>query len=228
MSEKINGIFSSIHKRYDLMNSIMSMGFDRIWRSRASDEVLSHKKVRTVLDVACGTGEFSIMLANRMEKAGRRVSVYGIDINAKMLSVAREKVRRKYKSIRFGVGDATRIDLKSSSFDIVTTAFAMRDFDSLKRFTEEAYRVLRKGGKIVALDMAEPDSSAQRLFFRCYSAVMKVEGMLVDRAAYDFLIESIHGFDKRKLATALKEAGFKNVRIRNLETGIAFVATATK
>ena len=228
MSKKVDRIFSSIHNRYDLMNSVMSMGFDRVWRKRASAEVLSHKKVERVLDVACGTGEFSIMLAKQMKKAGRRISIEGIDMNAKMLSAGRVKIKGRYENIHLEVGDATNINRKSSSFDALTTAFAMRDFDSLERFAAESYRVLKKGGKIVALDMAEPDSRMQRLFFRCYSTMMKMEGMFVDKTAYDFLIESIHGFDKRRLAGILKAAGFRNVKIKNLETGIAFVATGTK
>ncbi len=228
MSAKIDRLFSRIHKRYDIMNSVMSVGLDRIWRRDAAAEIASIGKNCKILDVACGTGEFSITITKAMDKIGHKAFIDGIDLNKKMLSIGTKKVSGRYANIKLGVGDATKMRKPSSNYDVVTTAFAMRDFDSLERFAAESYRVLRKGGKIVALDMAEPDTKFQRGFFAVYSKLMVFEGSLVDRNAYEFLVQSIHRFDKKRLVSILKKAGYKNVRIQNLATGVAFIATGKK
>jgi demethylmenaquinone methyltransferase/2-methoxy-6-polyprenyl-1,4-benzoquinol methylase len=117
---------------------------------------------------------------------------------------------------------------RSSSFDVVTSGFALRDFDSTERFAKESYRVLRRGGKIVLLDMSKPNSAVSDLFFKAYFGIMRLEGLFVNNDAYNFLVNSIKSFDIERFRGELEDAGFRRVRVRRLTFGVAFLITGYK
>lgn len=232
MSNKINKMFSDIHKNYDLMNSVLSLGFDRVWRKAATAEIVSalgSGRVNEVLDVACGTGKLSIMVAKSAAKSGIRVHVTGMDFNKDMLGIANAKLSGHPNiPVRFEEGDALRMDYPSRRFDIVITGLALRDFDDLSMFSQEAHRVLKSGGKLVILEMSKPERGIMRYAFNLYSNIMMAEGMFVDRRAYEFLVESIKTFDKGRMSKLLTESGFDNVHTRSLPSGAAFLMVAHK
>lgn len=232
MSNKINRMFSGIYQNYDTMNSILSLGFDRVWRKAASNEIMSDidaKRINNILDMACGTGKLSIMITTDCIRSKIPVHVTGMDFNSHMLGVARRKLKSypNFPTI-FKKGDALNTGYPSRKFDIVTTGFALRDFDDLEKFSEETYRVLKNGGKLVILEMSMPRRGIMKYLFDIYFIIMKIEGALVDKGAYKFLVESIKSFDKGNMSNVLRKAGFINIRTKNLPSGAAFLMVAHK
>jgi demethylmenaquinone methyltransferase / 2-methoxy-6-polyprenyl-1,4-benzoquinol methylase len=228
MSEEINSMFSDIHEKYDTMNHVLSLGIDKIWRENAAKETIIYKKSYKILDLAVGTGEFAIAIKKACDNSRKDVSILGVDFNKDMLKVAKAKVKKLHANIKLELGDVLNLKLKDNSFDVVTSAFALRDFDNLDKFIKEVRRVLKRNGKIVLMDMSSPQSGLMKYLFRLYSNIMILEGMLVDRNAYSFLVSSIEKFDTKNLLKLLKNNGFKKVTLKSLPFGAAFVVTASK
>ena len=228
MSREIDTMFSEIHKDYDRMNTIMSMGFDRRWRDEAAKESMINREGFRLLDVACGTGELAIRIEEIGRHLGKSIDIIGMDFNRDMLRIANGKLADGISGVSFERGDAIRMRYRSSSFDVVTSGFALRDFDSTERFAKESYRVLRRGGKIVLLDMSKPNSAVSDLFFKAYFGIMRLEGLFVNNDAYNFLVNSIKSFDIERFRGELEDAGFRRVRVRRLTFGVAFLITGYK
>ncbi len=228
MGKEIKQMFSQIHKSYDTMNHLLSLGIDIFWRKAAAQESIVAKRNYKLLDIATGTGDLAIMIKRLGAQEGKQIDVHGVDFNTDMLHIAERKASDLKLKIHFKVGDALKLTYKNNSFDMVASAFALRDFDSLQMFASESFRVLRKGGKLVLLEMAKPEKLFPRLFFRFYTKVMLAEGSLVNKEAYRFLVNSIIGFDKSRLIAILEKTGFKRVRAKSLVSGAAFIFTAYK
>lgn len=228
MSTYIKNLFSEIHNNYDLMNSILSLGIDRKWRKAAAKLAMPNKQSFKLLDIACGTGEFAIALYKESLEKKKSASIIGIDFNSNMLKVGVEKIKMCNLPIKLIHGDALNIKFDSNTFDVVTSAFAMRDFDDIDRFAYEVNRVLKKGGKITLMDMAAPNSGFDKYIFKIYSKIMRIEGYFVDNDAYRFLVKSIMENNSTKVADIFKKNGFANVKITTLKTGAAFVITGDK
>ncbi len=232
MSERVNVAFSRIASHYDIMNHLMSMGVDVMWRRRAAEMLIEGMRPGmsySVLDAATGTGDLAIMLEEYAERRSIDMHITAQDFNKEMLSIAVSKAAaRRCRRIRFELGDAMHMHYRSGTFDAVTSAFALRNFDSVYAFSKEAHRVLKRNGRFAFLDMAMPDTSHGRAFFNAYAVLMKGAGAFIDREAYSWLVRSIKGFDTNMLKHALLSEGFRNVSISRLATGIAFVARGLK
>ncbi len=229
MSEKNKRMFSSIAENYDKVNRIISLGADIGWRKRTAQECLVGRKSAKVLDVATGTGDLAIAIAHEAKKMHKKVSVLGLDFNQDMLNIARSKVKRsKMKNVSLVQGDALDLELKAGSFDIITTGFALRNFDDLGAFIEEAYRVLKPGGKAAFLEVAKPDSVLGDMIKFYYFNVIPMIGSKYNKDAYVWLASSLWRFDKNLLMHLMKKAGFKNIKAKNLTFGVAFILTANK
>lgn len=228
MNEEINRMFSEIHDKYDLMNHTMSLGADRMWRNAAAKHSVTDKGNCKILDIACGTGDLTIAIKRLYDKDRKNANVVGIDFNKDMLKIAKAKAKRHGVKIGFEIGDAMKLRFHDNSFDVVASGFALRDFDDLSKFIKESHRVLNSGGKLVLLEMSKPDSGIMRYLFKIYFRIMTLEGMLVNRNAYSFLVSSIMKFDKEKLVKLIEKRGFKDVTLTNLPSGVAFIVTARK
>ena len=229
LSERIRELFDGISPHYDFMNHFLSMGTDKSWRRAAAIAAVMPKSEYSVLDVATGTADLAIEVYKQAAARGKTVSITGMDFSNKMLEIASKKVSALHIScISLESGDALRMKYPDASFDVVTTAFSLRNFDDLGAFVAEVHRVLKSDGRFVFLEMAAPDSGAQRAFFSLYSVLMRAAGRLVRRGAYTWLVSSIKRFDKARLMRMLTDAGFRNVERRNLVSGIAFIATGEK
>ena len=229
MSDRINAIFSSVYRRYDLMNHLFSLGIDRSWRSAAAAEAVHSGTKISVLDVATGTGDLAIAIGRLAARRKAEVSITAMDFNKDMLGVARAKAARLgMDAIKFEEGDALSMKYESGSFDVLVSAVGLRNFDDLAKFSSEALRVLKPGGRAVLVDMALPDSRAGRYFFAAYSKIMKAVGSSVSKDAYSWLVYSISKFDKRRLMHILEDAGFKDLSIKSLRSGMAFMACGAK
>jgi demethylmenaquinone methyltransferase / 2-methoxy-6-polyprenyl-1,4-benzoquinol methylase len=225
MKKTVGRIFSSISERYDLLNHVMSLGIDIAWRRRAAREIIRDTGGLRVLDVATGTGDLTFAIEDEARRRGGAVTLSAVDSNREMLALAITKSERARADIKFEQGDAVALGYPDRSFDVVACAFGLRNFEDLPGFVRETRRVLRPGGRFVFLDLAMPDGALGRSFFKVYSRFMVLVGSLVDRQAYEWLVGSISGFDRHDLARMMEEKGFRNVEVRSLFPGIAFIAT---
>ena len=210
------------------MNHVMSLGFDTLWRNIAARESLIDKKSYSVLDIAAGTGDLSFAIGRLSRSEGKKATITGVDFNNDMLKIAKKKAVKLGQKINFETGDALKLRFPDNRFDVVASAFGLRNFDSLNRFAEEAHRVLKRGGKLVLLDMAAPKDGVMKYAFKIYFRLILLGGMLIKRKAYTYLVSSINGFDKMQLFKTLKKNGFAEIKLVELPSRVAFMVTARK
>ncbi|MCL5008613.1 MAG: ubiquinone/menaquinone biosynthesis methyltransferase [Candidatus Marsarchaeota archaeon] len=231
MSMRINNIFSRISGSYDAMNHILSLGVDIRWRNSAVSEIsskLNGIKEARVLDIATGTGDLALAILRGLTGKGTDARVVGMDFNKDMLDIARKKAKKSHAKIRFEYGDALHTRYPNEHFDMLASGFAIRNFDDLDRFSKESYRILKRKGGFVFVDMAMPDAKLPGYFFYAYSVFMRFAGFFVDNESYKWLVHSIKVFDKKELERKLRSAGFINVHYRELWPGMAYIITGEK
>src|SRR5690625_3567126 len=163
--EQIANMFDDIAFRYDFLNHFMSLGIDRIWRRKAL-HYLDDLQPGSLLDVAAGTADFTILA----EKILHPQKLKGIDISPQMLEIGRKKVNRAGlgHKITLETGDSEDLPYETGTFDAVTSAYGVRNFEQLEKGLEEMYRVLRKGGKAVILDFSTPTVFPVKQLYRLY------------------------------------------------------------
>ena len=188
--EQVERMFDHIAPAYDRLNHLMSLGIDRSWRRTALKWLRPHRP-QQMMDVATGTGDFAL-LAYRML---RPQSLVGTDISEGMMQVARRKAREAGldERISFRREDCEALTFADASFDAVTVAFGIRNFEHLDRGLREMCRVLRPGGHLVILELSTPDRFPMKRLYRIYSRLIPLMGRLVshDRSAYTYLPQSI-------------------------------------
>lgn len=227
--EQIADMFDKIAYRYDFLNHFMSLGIDRIWRRKAL-HYLDQLQPKTVLDVATGTADFSILA----DKVLHPDQIIGIDISTKMLEFGRKKVEKAglNDKIDLQIGDSEALSFETASFDAVISAYGVRNFEHLGKGLEEMCRVLKKGGKMVILDFSSPTVFPVKQLYRFYFRYItpKLGKWVTHHAeAYAYLPESVDAFPQgEEMISKLKNAGFKNATCRKLTFGISSVYCATK
>ncbi len=220
--ENIEGMFDSIAKDYDSLNHIMSLSIDKIWRRKAIKKIKDAGEAPRVLDVACGTGDFSIAIAKALGKG----NVIGVDISKEMLEVMRGKVlKNKLEDIvKQEVGDGEDLRFEDSSFDRVVNAFGIRNFENREKGLKEALRVLKPGGRLVILELSRPENKVIRWFYDLYFLrILPIIGGKVsgDKAAYNYLPASVKAFPgKKEFMDELRRTGFVNVAHKAFTLGI--------
>ena len=226
--EEVKNMFDNISNRYDFLNHFLSFGIDKIWRRKLT-RLLSEQNPRIILDVATGTGDLAIALAVLKPQ-----KITGIDIAEKMLTIAREKVvRRKLNTIiSFETGDAENIPFRDNSFDAVTVAFGVRNYENLLMGLKEMKRVLKQGGTMMILEFSQPRTNLFKLLYRIYSEkIIPFAGKLIskNKHAYQYLPESVASFPAGKdFLEILKEAGLQNNRQYPLTGGIVTIYIGDK
>jgi demethylmenaquinone methyltransferase/2-methoxy-6-polyprenyl-1,4-benzoquinol methylase len=214
-------MFAGIARRYDLLNHLLSANIDRRWRRLVADKLRPALGAGTrTLDVACGTGDLALTLA----EAGQ-TRVTGLDFCRPMLEVALRKARERERKIPFIEADALRLPFASETFDVVTIAFGLRNLASVEGGLRELFRVLRPGGKVAILEFSRPVVPGFRALFQFYfSHVLPRIGGFVSgsRGAYEYLPDSVSRFpDQKRLVELMREVGFTEVSYQNLTGGIA-------
>lgn len=219
--EKVQEMFNGIAPKYDLLNHLLSMGIDKRWRKKAMKVVGAGRK-DLVLDIACGTGDFSIEALKHGVKR-----VIGADISENMLVVAREKAKNKGLEDRldFQYGDSENLTFGDSTFDAVTVAFGVRNFEHLEQGLTEMCRVLRPGGKVVILEFSTPERFPMKQLYNFYfKNILPFVGGIIsgNRKAYEYLPASVFAFPQgEKFLEVMHRAGFANVSQQRLTFGIA-------
>ena len=226
----VGGVFSSVARRYDLMNDLMSGGVHRLWKDALVDW-LNPQPCQLVLDVAGGTGDVAFRIAQLARQRGGSASIVVCDINERMID---EGVRRAKGSdehdVSFACGDAERLPVPDSRADALTIAFGIRNVTNIEAALAEAHRVLKPGGRFLCLEFSRVEAPGLDALYERYSfAVLPKLGEWVtkDADAYRYLAESIRRFPPQmEFGKLIARAGFSRVKIRNLAGGIAAMHSA--
>ena len=227
----IEQLFDGIAPDYDRMNHLMSFNTDRRWRKVAVRHIADTPEPLQVLDLATGTGDFAIAIVQKLT-AGSRVT--GVDLSEKMLELGRGKVLAKGLSewLELVRGNAEQLPFADESFDRVSVAFGVRNYENLQKGLSEACRVLRRDGKLVVLELSYPDNRFLLWCYKLYALkVLPWLGGLVsgDRAAYTYLPESVLRFPKGvEFMTLLRDAGFGQCSEKKLTFGVCRMYVAEK
>lgn len=227
--QQVADMFNNISGKYDFLNHFLSFGIDLIWRKKAIS-LLKDMEPRKMLDVATGTGDFALE-SLRILKPDH---IIGIDISQGMLDIALKKIEERSLSDRFRVevGDAENLSFESNSFDAVTVAFGVRNFENLQIGLNEICRVLKPGGRAVILEFSNPKAFPIKQLYRFYSKhILPRIGKIFskDNRAYTYLPESISQFpDGESFSQLLKNAGFKTAQSRPQTFGICTIYVGVK
>lgn len=227
--KQVEAMFDNIAPAYDFMNRAMTLGIDKLWRRRAVAMVAATHPA-DILDVATGTGDLAIQLARRC----RQARVTGVDLSEGMLEVGRRKVADAGLAGRVSLSqaDCLALPFADASFDAVTVAYGVRNFENLAQGYREMFRVLRPGGMLCVVELSTPVNALVRPFYNAYTRrVIPAVGRMVagDSRAYTYLPESIAAVPQGPAMTALmSEAGFATTSFRRLTFGVCTIYTAVK
>lgn len=225
-TRRVGAVFSSVARRYDMMNDLMSGGMHRLWKDRFVARV-KPRPGETILDMAGGTGD----VAFRMAKRGARVTV--ADINADMLGVGRERAeRRALGGLEWRVENAEKLTFPDASFDAYTIVFGIRNVTNIPAVLKEAHRVLRRGGRFFCMEFSSSDWPGFSELYEAYSSrVIPRIGKLVadDEASYRYLVESIQRFPRPEAFRAMVvAAGFARASAEPMLGGLVTIHSGWK
>ena len=218
----IAAMFDRISPHYDALNHGLSLNIDKVWR-RKTAKAVAKSQPKTILDLATGTADLAIALAKHNPEA----HIVGMDISEKMLEIGKEKVKvQKLESqINLQFGDAASLPFEDNSFDVVTVAFGVRNFEDLGKGLSEIHRVLKPCGQAFILEFSMPEQFPIKQLYRLYfKEILPKIGRVVskDANAYTYLPESVERFPRpNDFLRDLTQHGLENGRIRRLAFGIA-------
>ncbi|BAR92250.1 bifunctional demethylmenaquinone methyltransferase/2-methoxy-6-polyprenyl-1,4-benzoquinol methylase UbiE [Blattabacterium cuenoti] len=230
--KKLNNMFDHIAQKYDLINHILSFGIDFIWRRKATHLVykFSEKKNLKILDLATGTGDLAILLAHKFKHA----SITGVDPSEKMLKIAEKKIKKIFleEKIQTIQGYSQYIPFQNDTFDIVTIAFGIRNFQYIHSSMKEIYRILKTSGILMILEFSTPSNYWIKKIYYFYLHIVKKIGNFISKNhfAYNYLKESIFSFPyyNQKMNKLLKYHKFDPIHIQTLTFGIVSIYLVKK
>ena len=228
-AKQVEEMFDSIAPAYDFMNRAMTLGIDRWWR-RVAVKMVAHTNPQRILDVATGTGDFAIALYNKINPQ----QVVGIDLSQGMLDVARDKIAKRglQDVITVQQGDCLALPFDDNTFNAVTVAFGVRNFEHLAQGYEQMYRVLKPGGTICVIELSTPRNRLVRWFYDLYTLhIIPWFGALKshDSNAYRYLPLSIAAVPQGDdMLTIMREAGFNDGHVKRMTFGTCSIYTAVK
>ncbi len=227
--DEVEQMFDNISHRYDFLNRLLSVGIDVSWRKKVV-KMVTETEPKTILDVATGTGDLAIALAKKNPQA----KITGFDLSNGMLEHGRVKVAEKNLSdqIEMIQGDAENMPFEDNTFDAITVAFGVRNFETLEKGLKEIHRVLKPGGKFVILEFSQPEQFPMKQLYNFYfKNILPVIGKTFskDHRAYTYLPESVQAFPYgEKLNNILKSVNFLEPKDKKLTFGIASIYSCLK
>lgn len=222
-------MFDKIAFRYDFLNRFLSAGIDVRWRKKAINQ-LKELKPKYVLDVATGTGDVAILA----QKILHPTKITGIDISEGMLELGRKKIEKLglQNDIELLAGDSEKLSFADNSFDAVTVAFGVRNFQNLEKGLSEMLRVLRPGGKLVVLEFSRPKMFLFKAIYNLYmNTIAPGFGKLIakNKDAYQYLNDSVQRFPEgQHFIDILNKAGYTSTYSKTLTLGICSLYCASK
>lgn len=228
-AERVQGVFSSVASKYDIMNDVMSGGVHRVWKDAMMDW-LNPRDGQRLLDVAGGTGDIAFRFLKRAPTATAVV----LDLTEDMLIHGRKRAEAEDRAdqLDWMVGDAMALPFEDNSFDVYTISFGIRNVTRVQDALTEAYRVLRPGGRLMVLEFSQlPNPAMQWAYDRYSFNVIPRMGQMIagDSDSYQYLVESIRKFpDQERFAAMIRTAGFAQVKYRNMTFGVAALHSGWK
>lgn len=230
--QAVQRMFSSIARYYDLNNSLLSGGLHHYWKRKSVAFLVEKGSALYVLDVGAGTADLALLAASHL---GEKARIVAADLNAPMLGVGLEKVRKadRQQQIVCVQANAERLCVPDATFDAVTTGFCMRNVGDLPQALRETLRVLKPGGRLICLEFSRPVAGWLRALYTWYSfTLLPWIGTTVSgdhTGVYDYLPASIRAFpDQEGLASLMRDVGFTQVDYQNLSGGIVAIHVAIK
>lgn len=226
--EQVEQMFDNISSNYDGLNRVISLGTDVKWRKKVI-ALVKAENPKTILDIATGTGDLAIQMTSINAER-----IVGLDISEGMLNVGRKKIAAKNLSDRIEMiqGDSEALPFEDNSFDAITVAFGVRNFETLEKGLTEIFRVLKPGGIFVVLETSVPTKVPFKQGYKLYSGfVLPLIGKVFskDKEAYSYLSKSAASFPYGKeFNNILKKIGFISVQDKPQTFGVATIYTASK
>jgi len=225
---QVTKMFDTISKEYDGLNRVISFGIDVKWRNKVV-KIVKEKQPENILDIATGTGDLAISLTTTNAK-----EIIGLDISDGMLEVGRQKITAKNLDgiISMVIGDSEDLPFNDNTFDAITVAFGVRNFENLEKGLTEILRVLKPNGVFVILETSVPTNPIYKLGYKIHTKlILPIIGKLFskDKVAYSYLSESASVFPYGEvLNNILRKIGFINVEDKPQTMGVATIYKASK
>lgn len=224
---QVEDMFDNIAPKYDLLNHVLSMKIDVLWRETLV-KWMNKDQPQLVLDVATGTGDLAIAVHK-----GTKANIVGLDLSQQMLNVGIEKVKKQnlQNHISMMKGDAENLPFEDNKFDAVSVAFGVRNFENLTKGLAELRRVVKEGKSVYILEFSKVEGFLAPFYMFYFKNILPMIGRLVskDNRAYTYLPDSVNAFPYgEKMKQILLDAGFKSVEYKKLSLGIATIYKASK
>ena len=222
----VQGVFNKVFDKYDTMNDFMSLGAHRIWKKNLILS-LNPSKNKNLIDVACGTGDIAKLY---IKSTNEEADIMCVDPNINMINYSKKQFYN-FKNIKWSLSSAENLKIKSNSYDFYTISFGLRNTKNIKKSLEEAYRVLKPGGKFVCLEFSKIENKNFNMIYKKYSKIIPSIGKFVvgDDKPYEYLVKSIENFiNQEELVELMKKSNFQKCKYRNLSGGIVAIHSGWK
>ena len=222
----VENVFNKVYDKYDLMNDLMSFGIHRSWKKKLI-KIMNPSENQNLIDVGCGTGDIGKLYS---DFTNHNSNILSTDPNEKMVEKGKSNLKN-YKNIEWRICAGEKLDAMSNSFDFYTISFGLRNTKDVRKTINEAYRVLKKGGRFICLEFSKIDNSDLNFLYKQYSRIIPLIGKYIvgDRDPYEYLIKSIDQFlNQEELLNIMKECNFENCTFTNLNGGIVAIHSGWK
>ncbi len=222
----VKNVFDQVYNQYDLMNDFMSLGVHRLWK-KSLINMMNPSSKQKLIDVACGTGDIAKIF---LKSVGNNSQITCVDPNKRMVEKGRKKLEN-FKNLEWIIAPAEKIPVNENLFDFYTISFGLRNTKNLNKSLNEAYRVLKPGGRFMCLEFSKIQNSNLEFFYNNYSKLIPLIGKIVvgKEEPYKYLIKSINNFlSQEDLLSLMKDSGFHKCSYRNLSGGIVSIHSGWK
>ena len=222
----VNSVFSSVYKKYDFMNDLMSLGIHRLWKEKFIDWMNPQPNTK-LIDVASGTGDIAKLFFMKTKKTGE---ITCIEPNKNMLEQGQRRLK-KNSNINWVNAAAEKIPFKDNTFDYYSISYGIRNVSNINITLKEALRVLKPGGRFMCLEFSKINNELLNFFYEKYSKIIPSIGKLIvgSEEPYKYLVDSIEKFyNQEQLVDLMKKNGFSNIEYRNVSNGISAIHSGWK
>ena len=222
----VNSVFNKVHKNYDLMNDLMSLGVHRLWK-RNLINWMNPQPGNKIIDVAAGTGDLAKMISLKNDNNNIFCCV---EPNKGMFEMGKKKLK-SLTNIKWYLSSAEKLPFKENTFDFYTISYGIRNVTDINQCLGEAYRVLKPGGRFMCLEFSTVENEILNSLYQKYSKLIPLIGKIVvgSEEPYKYLISSIDKFyNQNELVGLLEKNRFSNVKFRNLSSGISAIHSGWK